>query len=635
MSPTPLNSITLKRASGVAGILALLLAVVFALPSAADDRDLFQAAAESPYVMMLLDTSGSMNTQLDGSRAIGDQATPGARFYQAKAAVYDVVRGLDDRIRLGLAHFPQPGSEADRKHYLYTRATGQANPGWWDALQWPLETDNVAFGRWVVNGDDSNYGWCNNTTNVRNRLNAFPKLDHDGTVETTIYTNNVNGNGQRLRVRFTALPANTLGTNTFDLTINVTAINSDCTFATGGAARNQTATITMVPSFTDDADPQANKPFIDAAGNQVAFDYFGRYNHDGVGTILDWTRFADCGESVLWEPNENGATGTNSSEGQFAYPTQADPFLRDATNRSFERGDVIPWDWRGFPQPFPTAGFEHSSKNEILYRLAPNTRPDPMTGLPTEAYVVTATDVANGTYPGFNAGDAIPILRSAYYFEQQPVAGTLPPSCSLRQRASDLHRHLYAARRHDGRHCRLVRRLGALRLERYDRRPRFPVPREVRHPPFGRSRDLRRQPRNRRGRIAHAGNPHLRGWLRYRRHRRLAPGDRQQWRHRLNQYRWAGTRHDRTGIPGAGLQRLQRLRHQWQTSSASTFASDTTPPQSPGLHPPPPTGSSWLKPRPSWSSLSKGSFPRCNPVRRASPPPRSPLHRSSPKSRSF
>ncbi|MEM1245432.1 MAG: PilC/PilY family type IV pilus protein [Acidobacteriota bacterium] len=412
-----------RRVLGAA--LALSVAALAAAPAAADDRDLFQAAAESPYVMMLLDTSGSMNAQLNGTIALGDQANPGARFYQAKAAVYDVVRGLDDRIRLGFAHFPQPGSEADRKHYLYRRATGQANPGWWDVLQWPLETDNVSFGRWVVDGDNADYRWCNNPTNNRGRLNAFPKLDHDGTVTTTIYTNNINGNGQRLRVRFTGLPANTLGDPTFDLQINVTAINADCTLATGGNARNQTATITMVPAFTDDGDPQANKPFLDAAGNQVAFDYFSRYNHSGIGTILDWTRFSDCGESVLWEPNENNATGTNSSEGQFAYPTEADPFNRDPTDGAFDRGDVIPWDWRGYPQPFPTAGFEHSSKNEILYRLAPNTRPDPVTGQPVEAYVVTAADKAAGLYPGFEAGEPLPILRAAYYFEQEPVSGTL------------------------------------------------------------------------------------------------------------------------------------------------------------------------------------------------------------------
>ena len=215
--PTAPNALRALSASLVALTLGLA-----ASPASADDRDLFQPAAESPYVMMLLDTSGSMNAQLAGNVALGDQANPGARFYQAKAALYDVVRGLDDRIRLGFAHFPQPGSSARRKHYLYRRGPGQANPPWWDALQWPLETDDIVFGRWVVDGDNSNYRWCNNPTNNRGRLNAFPKLDHDGTVTTTIYTNNINGNGQRLRVRFTGLAANTLGNPTFDLQINVT-----------------------------------------------------------------------------------------------------------------------------------------------------------------------------------------------------------------------------------------------------------------------------------------------------------------------------------------------------------------------------------------------------------------------------
>lgn len=416
------HAIQARRALGTLALLTL--AGLVAAPGIADDRDLFQAAAESPYVMMLLDTSGSMNAQLNGSTRLGDQAHPGARFYQAKAALYDVVRGLDDRIRLGFAHFPQPGSEADRKHYLYRRAAGQADPPWFDVLQWPLETDDVVFGRWVVNGDNADYFGCGGGTGVRERLNAFPKLDHDGTVTTTVYTNNVNGNGLRLRVTFTGLPANTLGGPSFDLQVNVAAIDTSCNLLGGGSARNQTATITMVPAYTDDGDPQATKPFLDASGNQVAFDYFSRYNHHGVGQILDWTRFADCGESVLWEPNENNATGTNSAEGQFAYPTQTDPFNRDPTDGAFDRGDVIPWDWRGYPQPFPTPGFEHSAKNEILYRLAPNTRPD-AAGNPVEAYVVTAADKAAGLYPGFQIGEALPILRSAYYFEQEPSGGTL------------------------------------------------------------------------------------------------------------------------------------------------------------------------------------------------------------------
>ncbi len=427
VSKGPRQRVRLVQALQAAPALLLLLAVTV-LPAGADDRDLFRAAAESPYVMMLLDTSGSMNAQLPGTVALGDQANPGARFYQAKAAVYDVVKSLDPRIRLGLAHFPQPGSEADRKHYLYKRAPGQPNPNWWPALEWPRETDHLVFGDFVVDGGNSNYLWCNSGTNVRDRLNSFPKLDDTGTVTTTIYTNNVGGNGERLRVRFTALPANTLGSPRFNLTINVTAINTDCSVATGGAARNQTATLEFEPAFNADVD---GKPFVDTAGNEVAFDYFSRYSHAGIGTILDWTRFWDCGLPVQWEPNENNATGNNGNIGQFAYPTYTDPLGRDPADGAFDRGDVLPWDWVNHPLPTATAGFEHSTQNEILYRLAPNTRPDlTATPLPNgqyppiEAYTVTGSE-GYPTAANLQAGDSAPILRSAYYFEQQPVAGRL------------------------------------------------------------------------------------------------------------------------------------------------------------------------------------------------------------------
>ena len=110
MSPNSLLSphghlATLARRSTASVCVAICLILVggaLSEPALADDRDLFALAKESPYVMMMLDTSGSMNAQLAGSTALGDQANPGARFYQAKAAVYDVVKDLDPRIRLGL-----------------------------------------------------------------------------------------------------------------------------------------------------------------------------------------------------------------------------------------------------------------------------------------------------------------------------------------------------------------------------------------------------------------------------------------------------------------------------------------------------------------------------------------------------
>ena len=422
---SPLNSTSvIARLGSVA--LAAALCLALGAPAAADDRDLFQLAQESPYVMMLLDTSGSMNSMLDGSRQLGDQANPGSRFYQAKAAVYDVVKDLDPRIRLGFAHFPQHGNprhEVDRKHYLYKRSPGQSNPPWWDVLQWPLETDHVAFGRWVVDGDNSNYLWCNTGTNVRERLNAFPKLNHQGVTTTTIYTSNVGGNGQILRVRFTGLPAGVLGQPNISVQVNVTAINSDCSLATGLNARSQTMTIDFEPAFIQDGD---GKPFLDASGNPVAFDYHSRYDHHGVGTILDWTRSSECSLPNLWEPNENNATGTNTTQSQLSYTTQPDPFNRDPSDGAFDRGDVIPWDWRGYPQTIPTPGFEHSTRNEILFRLAPNTRITNYNTVPptrVEAHIATAADVA--TYPGAVLGEPVPIFRSAYYFNKEPVSGVL------------------------------------------------------------------------------------------------------------------------------------------------------------------------------------------------------------------
>ena len=240
--------------------------------------------------------------------------------------------GLDDRIRLGFAHFPQPGSsEADRKHYLYRRAPGQANPA---LVGRPSSgrctTDDVAFGRWVVDGDNSELSLVQQPDDQRARPSqrlseARPRRSG---VTTTIYTNNIGGNGQRLRFRFTALPANTLGATPASIVRDQR--HRDQQQLLGGdrrkRSRNQTRTITltMVPAYTDDGDPAGHQALRRRRRQPGRLRLLRPLRPPAASaTILDWTRFSDCGESVLWEPNENNATGTNSSEGQFAYPTEA------------------------------------------------------------------------------------------------------------------------------------------------------------------------------------------------------------------------------------------------------------------------------------------------------------------------
>ena len=57
---------------------------------------------------------------------------------------------------------------------------------------------------------------------------------------------------------------------------------------------------------------------------------------------------------------------------QATYPTVTDPLNRDPANDSFDRGDVLPWDWIDYPRVPSDPGFEFGSREEVLRRLAPN-----------------------------------------------------------------------------------------------------------------------------------------------------------------------------------------------------------------------------------------------------------------------
>lgn len=77
-------------------------------PAAADDRSLVKESEAEPYVMILLDVTGSMNRiPSDEVYASRRQDDPGSRLYQAKEALYQVLG--DDRMEnfhFGFATFP-------------------------------------------------------------------------------------------------------------------------------------------------------------------------------------------------------------------------------------------------------------------------------------------------------------------------------------------------------------------------------------------------------------------------------------------------------------------------------------------------------------------------------------------------
>lgn len=89
---------------------ALLLALLPGPPAAADDRSLVKESESEPYVMILLDITGSMNRIPGGENppyAPLSQDDPGSKMYQAKQALYNVLSNEDlENVHFGFAVFP-------------------------------------------------------------------------------------------------------------------------------------------------------------------------------------------------------------------------------------------------------------------------------------------------------------------------------------------------------------------------------------------------------------------------------------------------------------------------------------------------------------------------------------------------
>lgn len=92
------------------GALAAALVLIVAWPApqaAADDRSLVKASESEPYVMILLDVTGSMNRVPEGDQDVAPlaQDDPASKAYQAKQAIYQVLEETDG-VHFGFATFP-------------------------------------------------------------------------------------------------------------------------------------------------------------------------------------------------------------------------------------------------------------------------------------------------------------------------------------------------------------------------------------------------------------------------------------------------------------------------------------------------------------------------------------------------
>jgi hypothetical protein len=393
----------------LAAVAALAAALAPAAPAQTyGDRQLLSTAGGDPYVMILFDTSGSMNwaTACDAEDQAAGRCShsceepncpqplngddPNSKIFQAKQALYEVIKDVTG-VRWGFASLNQDQLTVAAKHWLYevssVSVSGAATPAipavGWQEVFGPRTggTGSAAFNiecdRKNPGSDDNNAALyetgcymtsqdapLTSTTDAweLNKLKRLPKGGANGQTTTVYYMLNP-GNGTQPYYRFTygatgsAVDYSTTDTLTVPVTIESCPGNrigndkTSCTQAWTFVA-TRTLTYTKVGQFlywegtpNDDSDLSKNA-------------YFGGRT-DGEPeslTGVNWANAVWADKTCRgWEPND-------VYPGQTADITETDPFssynLRFSTDAAlvfdppgttddwiFKYGDMIPLDW--------------------------------------------------------------------------------------------------------------------------------------------------------------------------------------------------------------------------------------------------------------------------------------------------
>jgi hypothetical protein len=447
--PATMNSPEVRSMRRRQALAAVLLTTAVALPSAADDRDLLRTGTSDPYVFVIFDTSGSMNwtTQCtaadrtimdrngDGdtldpidqplcdhvcetkdcwTRFAGDD--PNSKFYQAKEALYEVIRDIND-INFGFATYNQDGAYMRAKHWLYAYSNFQVNQPipLAGGGQWPMPGSEEVFGPAYTCASGENDGcWVTQASNggtlERNSADlanswerlragriakALPRTAAQNTAG--VFSRVLLGSGgvnYMVQYRPNAVVNNTStcgggsdpcdAPSTMQVTIRVEQCgsNEDCRTSQRTLVAERTYNYELLGDFVS-WDNGATRGRLDREGG-----FFDSYN--------DLTNVSGTCEG--WEPNkttgfvdattdDDSYTGCNPNVDatcSHKFATTLAP-IPDAKDFLVSKGDVLTLDWR--------SGREN--RDETRNRLAPN----------------------------LTLGEAAPDFRVARYFRNVPETG--------------------------------------------------------------------------------------------------------------------------------------------------------------------------------------------------------------------
>lgn len=460
-----------------AGGLGLLLAGVE--PAWTDDTDLFRESGANPYVFILLDTSGSMNTSVEtaGCPSSGCVARlgvddPDAKIRVAKEVLHDLMDQARD-VNFGFATFNQDQLRTQFKHWWYELRNAAGNTGipLGTGRSFPEPGRQDLFGQtWActsggadnaanANPPDSRIGCLSGGVVTpadvddpweAERMKRLPKLGDGGTTSVTFYVRDA---GDTFRVIYSNPTGVTQRPGDASLRVQVRVDrcnNAACSAITALSGGTKTLTFDKREELIYWEPGEG----VGRAFPKVA--YFG----NGV-------RFLNAGNGCSgWDPNGDDVADRFNGV-NLKHDTQNDP---DGRGNAFRFGDVLPLDWKGrphrndvklrmSPQPgvpdFGVASYfeDHPRAGESFLRLKnPNRRPMfPDGGTPTgqsmedfHDWYATWKNTATG-----NQGDKSFNCRKSYLLvltdglascgEQNVPAGGEPLSCVIAKRLREDH----------------------------------------------------------------------------------------------------------------------------------------------------------------------------------------------------
>ncbi len=354
----------------------------------ADDRDLLRESAGRPYVFIVMDLSSSMNWKVGNELPTLRADDPDSKFYQAKEALYEVVKEIDD-IQFGFGTFNQDALRLVSKHWLYTAQGGITLSS---GRVYPAPGDEHVFGRtwdcdeYFLSNTLADKGCASNKPAdlgdawQARRMQLFPKLGAGGAESTTFYIRDPDDN-KNYDVEFSKpLASTSIGDTVLTVQIKIT-----------GTSFNQTANIDfdLVQDFIAFEPGDTKETDEQVAGDHAG--YFTGFTSGGSSetaiasdVIIDLRpQNSSCNG---WDPNDDDNDDEYTNNSSLRWPTTGSGLTSE--------GDVLPWHWE--------AG--RSNKVEILERLAPNRL----------------------------LGEVNPDFGVARYFENTPTSGSLRPVAGLR-----------------------------------------------------------------------------------------------------------------------------------------------------------------------------------------------------------